>query len=138
VALRSSRAVSASRLRGARKAALPGYIELCDPALRQRAPKGDWWFEIKADGYRAQLHIRPDGAQVFSRTGLDWTDQFSSIAAASHELKVTSAVIDGEAVIMGRAVCPTFRSCGANWELGRVSGCDITLSICATRYHQSG
>src|SRR6195952_2236981 len=109
VALRSSRAVSASRLRGARKAALPGYIEPCDPTLRQHAPKGDWWFEIKADGYRAQLHIRPDGVQVFSRTGLDWTDQFSSIAAAAPEVKATSAVIDGEAVVYGKSGLPDFQ-----------------------------
>src|ERR1700712_289552 len=109
VALRSPRAAAGSRLRGARKAALAGYIEPCDPTLRQHVPKGDWWFEIKADGYRAQLHIRPDGVQVFSRTGLDWTDQFSSIAAASPELKATSAVIDGEAVVYGKSGLPDFQ-----------------------------
>jgi bifunctional non-homologous end joining protein LigD len=110
LALRSSRAVSVSRLRGARKAAIPKYIEPCDPTLRERAPKGnEWLFELKADGYRAQLHIRPNGITVYSRTGLDWTDQFSSIAAAASELKAHSAVIDGEAVVYGKTGLPDFQ-----------------------------
>jgi bifunctional non-homologous end joining protein LigD len=110
VALRPSRAVSVSRVRGARRAAIPGYIEPCDPALRAHAPKGsDWHFEIKADGYRAQLHVRPDGIKVYSRTGLDWTGQFSSIAAAAPELKADSAVIDGEAVVYGKTGVSDFQ-----------------------------
>src|SRR3954451_21375730 len=110
VALRRSRAVSVSRVRGARKTAISRYIEPCGPTLRAHAPKGsDWHFEIKADGYRAQLHVRPDGITVYSRTGLDWTDQFSSIAAAAPELKATSAVIDGEAVVYGKSGLPDFQ-----------------------------
>ena len=97
VALRRSRAVSVSRVRGARKAAIPGYIEPCDPTLRLHAPKGsDWHFEIKADGYRAQLHIRPDGIRVYSRTGLDWTDNYPAIVDALRALPVTQAYLDGE------------------------------------------
>src|SRR3954447_7756102 len=110
VALRPWRAVSVSRVRGARKAAIPGYVEPCDPTLRAHAPKGsDWHFEIKADGYRAQLHVRPDGITVYSRTGLDWTDQFSSIAAAAPELKADSVVIDGEAVVYGKTGVSDFQ-----------------------------
>jgi bifunctional non-homologous end joining protein LigD len=99
-----------SRVRGARKAAIPGYIEPCDPTLRLHAPKGsDWHFEIKADGYRAQLHVRPDGIKVYSRTGLDWTEQFSSVAASAPELKAESAVIDGEAVVYGKTGVSDFQ-----------------------------
>src|SRR4051812_24150160 len=36
-----------------------GFIEPCDPTLSERAPSGeDWLYEIKADGYRAQVHLR--------------------------------------------------------------------------------
>src|SRR3954452_25099804 len=102
--------MSAPRVRGARKAAIPGYIEPCDPTLRLHAPKGsDWHFEIKADGYRAQLHVRPGGITVYSRTGFDWTDQFSSIAAAAPELKADSVVIDGEAVVYGKTGVSDFQ-----------------------------
>jgi ATP dependent DNA ligase-like protein len=42
--------------------------------LRQRAPAGEGWvYEIKADGYRAQLHLEIGNATVCSRTGLNWT-----------------------------------------------------------------
>nr|WP_253075489.1 hypothetical protein [Bradyrhizobium sp. 141] len=37
-----------------------------------------WVYEIKADGYRAQLHLEDENVKVYSRTGLDWTEQFSS------------------------------------------------------------
>src|SRR3954468_7921544 len=95
VALRS-RAISLSRVAGARKTAIPAYIEPCDPTLRERAPQGDEWrYEIKGDGYRAQLHLHDGAAKVYSRTGLDWSEQFSSIASAARELKARSVIIDG-------------------------------------------
>jgi hypothetical protein len=71
---------------GARKAGFPAFIKPCDPSLRAHAPKGqNWFFEIKADGYRAQLHCHGGKITVFSRTGLDWTAQFSTIAAAARD-----------------------------------------------------
>src|SRR5438270_3532080 len=99
-----------SRVHGAVKAAIPGYIEPCDPTLRERPPRGeDWVYEIKADGYRAQLHLRDRDAKVYSRTGLDWTEQFSSIAASADLLKANSAIIDGEAVVYGSGGLPDFQ-----------------------------
>jgi bifunctional non-homologous end joining protein LigD len=38
-------------------------------------------------------------ATVYSRTGLDWTTQFSAIAAAVPQLNASSIAIDGEAVV---------------------------------------
>src|SRR3954471_11326780 len=109
VALRQSRA-GVSRVRGAIKTAIPGYIEPCDPTLREKPPRGeDWVFELKADGYRAQLHLRDGEAKVYSRTGLDWTDQFSTIAAAVPALTADTAVIDGEAVVYGTNGVPDFQ-----------------------------
>src|SRR4051794_4799808 len=101
VALRSGK-TPPSRVAGARKAAIPRFVEPCDPVLRERAPEGSQWrYEIKGDGYRAQLHLQDGEATVYSRTGLDWTQQFSSIAEAARELNAGSAVIDGEAVVYG-------------------------------------
>ncbi|MGY4330947.1 DNA ligase D-like protein (predicted ligase) [Bradyrhizobium sp. LB7.2] len=78
--------------------------------MREKPPRGeDWVYEIKADGYRAQLHLRDGDAKVYSRTGLDWTEQFSSIAAAAHQLKANSAIIDGEAVVYGGGGLPDFQ-----------------------------
>jgi bifunctional non-homologous end joining protein LigD len=110
LALRSSRSISLSRVRGARKAPVPDYIEPCDPTPREHAPTGSGWvYEIKGDGYRAQLRIREDEVRVYSRTGLDWTKQFSSIAAAAPALKAKTAIIDGEAVVYGTNGVPDFQ-----------------------------
>jgi bifunctional non-homologous end joining protein LigD len=89
---------------------MPEFVEPCDPTLREHPPAGDGWaYEIKLDGYRAQLHLRDGKAKVYSRKGLEWTSQFSSIAAAAHGLKAKSAVIDGEAVVYGKKGVPDFQ-----------------------------
>jgi bifunctional non-homologous end joining protein LigD len=52
---------------GAPKAPMPGFIEPCDPTLHERAPTGiGWVYEIKTDGYRAQVHIRAKRVTVYS------------------------------------------------------------------------
>jgi bifunctional non-homologous end joining protein LigD len=117
VSLRSSRS-GVSRVPGARKAPIPGYLEPCDPTLQENAPHGkEWVYEIKADGYRAQLHLEDEHVIVYSRTGLDWTEQFSSIAAAGRELNAKTAIIDGEAVVYGSGGLPDFQQ--LRRELGR-------------------
>ncbi|MBH5371732.1 DNA ligase D [Bradyrhizobium glycinis] len=117
VALRQSR-LGVSRVSGATKAAIPGYIEPCDPTLRENPPRGEGWaYEIKADGYRAQLHLSDGDVKVYSRMGYDWTEQFSSIAAAAHQLKASSAIIDGEAVVYGSGGLPDFQQ--LRRELGK-------------------
>src|SRR3954452_4782431 len=99
VALRS-RKIQLSRLPGARKLPILRFVEPCDPTLRERAPRGaEWRYEIKGDGYRAQLHLDGDAIKVYSRTGLDWTGQFSPIASAARDLDARSVIIDGEAVV---------------------------------------
>jgi bifunctional non-homologous end joining protein LigD len=109
VALRQSRS-GVSRVRGARRTSIPGYIEPCDPTLRENPPHGEGWvYEIKADGYRAQLHLHDGEAKCYSRTGYDWTEQFSSIVEAAQSLMAKSAIIDGEAVVYGGGGLPDFQ-----------------------------
>ena len=70
------------------------------PAERDRPPSGgNWIHEIKADGYRAQVHVRDGKATVYSRRGYDWTETFASIARAAEALPVRHAVLDGEAIV---------------------------------------
>ena len=81
-------------------AAYPGFIEPCHPAERDRPPaSGNWIHEIKADGYRAQVHVRDDKVMVYSRRGHDWTQTFASIARAAEGLAVRHCVLDGEAIV---------------------------------------
>jgi bifunctional non-homologous end joining protein LigD len=78
----------------------PGFIEPCHPTERDRPPSGSHWIhEIKADGYRAQVHARDGKAIVYSRRGHDWTQTFASIARAAESLPVRHAVFDGEAIV---------------------------------------
>jgi bifunctional non-homologous end joining protein LigD len=98
-----------ARLSGARKARFPDFIEFCDPTLRELAPRGaNWLYEIKADGCRAQIHLQGGKAKVYSRNGLDWTEEFSTIAQAAAELGSRNAVLDGEAVVYGATGLPDF------------------------------
>ena len=48
--------------KSARVSAYPGFVPFCDPTLSDHAPSGDGWaHEIKADGYRAQVHVIDGG-----------------------------------------------------------------------------
>jgi hypothetical protein len=90
---------------------MPGFVEPCDPTLQERAPTGDGWiYEIKTDGYRAQVHIRNGRVTIYSRSGYDWSVQFSSIAKAASKLKVRDAIIDGEATVLGNTGLPDFQA----------------------------
>jgi bifunctional non-homologous end joining protein LigD len=90
---------------------MPGFIEPCDPTLHERAPVGtDWVYEIKTDGYRAQVHIRNKGVTIYSRSGYDWTNEFAPIAREASKLKVRDAIFDGEATVLGNTGLPDFQA----------------------------
>jgi bifunctional non-homologous end joining protein LigD len=56
-------------------------------------------YEIKFDGYRMQLHVVCSKPIIYTRSGLNWTPKFASIAKAAIDLPVNDAIIDGEAVV---------------------------------------
>ena len=69
--------------------------------LVKTPPAGDdWLHEIKYDGYRIGCRIRDGRATLISRTGKDWTEAFPEIAEAAARLRVASALLDGEVVIV--------------------------------------
>jgi bifunctional non-homologous end joining protein LigD len=68
--------------------------------LARHVPDGPQWaHEVKHDGFRMLCRREGKRARVFSRTALDWTDKVPAIVAALAALPVTSATIDGEAVV---------------------------------------
>jgi bifunctional non-homologous end joining protein LigD len=80
---------------------LPGWIVACTPTLVDKPPSGPGWVhEIKWDGYRISAYVEGGKATIRTSRGHDWTARFPTIAAAVSTLKVRSAVIDGEAVIL--------------------------------------
>src|SRR2546423_15348688 len=97
--------------RTAPKAYMPPFIEPCDPTLHEQPPTGPGWlYEIKTDGYRAQVHIRHGEVTIYSRNGYDWTEQFAAIAEAAKKLKLREAIIDGEATVLGKTGLPDFQA----------------------------
>jgi bifunctional non-homologous end joining protein LigD len=76
----------------------PGFIEPCQPVLRDVAPAGpDWLNEIKHDGYRLIARKETASVCLWSRNGRNWTSAFSTIVQALEALP-GRVVLDGEAV----------------------------------------
>ena len=89
-----------AKVKGARKAVLPPFVEPALATLTDAAPSGaNWLFEIKHDGYRMQARIDGGRVKLLTRSGLDWTSKFAPVATALKALKLPSALIDGEIVV---------------------------------------
>ncbi len=76
---------------------LPKWVkpQLCK--LVDAPPQGpEWLHEIKYDGYRMHARLDRGKAQLLTRTGLDWTHKYPSIAAALSVLPAKQAYLDGE------------------------------------------
>jgi bifunctional non-homologous end joining protein LigD len=102
----------------AARAAMPDFIEPQLAQLVARPPGGGGWgHEIKLDGYRLQLRVKNGRAVLKTRTGLDWTEKFGSIAAAAADLP--DCIVDGEAVALGPDNAPSFSALQAALSEGR-------------------
>ncbi len=81
--------------------ALPAAIgpQLATPAVAP--PAGDGWrYEVKFDGYRLLARLDVGDVRLFTRSGLDWTARFPSLAEALQRLKLRQAWLDGEAIAL--------------------------------------
>jgi bifunctional non-homologous end joining protein LigD len=86
---------------GARKSKLPSFIPPQLATLVKQPPSGDEWLhELKFDGYRMLCRIDRGRVSVWSRNGKDWTQKFQNVVEAVKSLKATSAMLDGEIVIV--------------------------------------
>lgn len=93
--------VKIKNLSGARKSQLPGFISPQLATLVKEPPSGDEWLhELKFDGYRMLCRIDRGRVSVWSRNGKDWTEKFQNVVEAVKSLKATSAMLDGEIVIV--------------------------------------
>jgi len=95
---------------GARKASMPGFVTPQLATLVDDPPHGDEWIhEIKFDGYRMLGYLDQGKVRFFSRNQKDWTAKFPGIAKAINSLKATTAIIDGEVVIMDKGGRTSFQ-----------------------------
>ncbi|MBB4052092.1 bifunctional non-homologous end joining protein LigD [Devosia subaequoris] len=75
----------------------PAFRSLQLATLVDSVPAGEnWLFEMKYDGYRCLAAVAGDNVRLYTRNGLDWTEQFGALVAPLQKLKIGSALIDGE------------------------------------------
>ncbi len=97
----SDEAKEVARIPGAVKAALPAKLSPQLAVLGESPPAGEAWVhEIKFDGYRILARINSGKVQLMTSHFKDWTAKFPGIARALAKLKVDSAILDGEAVVL--------------------------------------
>ncbi|MEX1025556.1 MAG: DNA ligase D [Planctomycetota bacterium] len=88
-------------LAGARRADPPTDLTPELATLAPEAPAGDdWLHEIKFDGYRILAFCEGGTIRLVSRRGQDWTGRFPRVARALERLGTTSAILDGEVVVL--------------------------------------
>jgi bifunctional non-homologous end joining protein LigD len=108
------------RIKGAKPGALPGFIEPQLASLAAAPPAGaSWVHEVKFDGYRLMARVDRGRVKLLTRTGLDWTDKFSSLKRALDGLPVVTALLDGEVVVESESGAPSFAELQADLSAGR-------------------
>jgi bifunctional non-homologous end joining protein LigD len=86
---------------GARRAAMPKFVQPQLATLVERPPEGDGWLhELKHDGYRILARVEHRRAKLFSRNAHDWTEKFPAVAEAVGRLPVEGAILDGEVTVL--------------------------------------
>ncbi len=76
---------------------VPKFRPLQLATLVDSVPAGEGWlFEMKYDGYRCLAAVNGESVRLYTRNGLDWTEQFRALVGPFQNLKLKSALIDGE------------------------------------------
>jgi bifunctional non-homologous end joining protein LigD len=99
--------------------ALPEQFSPQLATLVDRAPEGDWRYEIKFDGYRMLARIRDGEVRLFTRNGHDWTERLPRQAKALQALKLKDSWLDGEMVSLNGDGLPDFQALQNAFDVGR-------------------
>jgi bifunctional non-homologous end joining protein LigD len=117
---RASKLRRPTKIAGAKKGILPAFVEPTLAQLVESAPRGgNWLHEIKLDGYRMQARIDGGKVQLLTRKGLDWTAKFKPVANALKNLKIPSALLDGEIVVEDEAGVSSFSALQQELKSGK-------------------
>ncbi|MGF6283459.1 DNA ligase D [Pseudomonas silensiensis] len=114
-----TRKEKSASLTGARKAKLPELLKPELATLVEKAPGGEWSYEIKFDGYRIMARIDHDEVKLFTRNGHDWTHKLPRQAEALAALGFESAWLDGEMVVADEQGVPDFQALQNAFDSGR-------------------
>jgi bifunctional non-homologous end joining protein LigD len=109
---KSSRPASSSRSKWGRRSVEESQPEFVEPmkckAVTELPESGDWFYEIKFDGYRCIVVKGSDAARLLSRNRNNFNQRFLKLAKA-FERFTGRFVIDGEVVALDGRGRPSFQ-----------------------------
>lgn len=98
-----------SKLRGARKADPPGWIEPMKAVIGTPPPKETGWiFEVKWDGVRALCFVEEGRVRMLSRNGNPIDRRYPELSILPHHVQARQAVLDGEIAALDERGLPSF------------------------------
>ena len=77
-----------------------------------------WLHELKLDGYRMQARKQGKAVQMFTRSGIDWTDRVKAVAAEIARLPTENCTLDGEVVVLAEDGTTNFADLQASFQEG--------------------
>jgi len=90
---------------------LPDRLSPQLATLVDAPPKGGGWaYEIKLDGYRILARCEGGKVKLLTRNENDWTAKMQSLAREVARLRLKTAWLDGEVVVMGGNGIPDFNA----------------------------
>ena len=101
--------LATEQLTGATAGPQPASLKPELATLVEHPPAGDWLYEIKFDGYRMLARVDKGEVKLFTRNGHDWTAKLPELAKAIATLKLESAWLDGEVVVLDSQGVPNFQ-----------------------------
>ena len=86
------------------------FLEPMKSTLVEVLPKsGDWYYELKFDGFRALALKNGNSVQLLSRNHKDLSRKYPELVEAALNITCQSAVLDGEIVALDKRGCPSFQ-----------------------------
>ncbi|EJL05912.1 DNA ligase D [Pseudomonas chlororaphis] len=110
---------AAKKPSGKKAVVLPQSLAPQLATLVDKAPSGDWRYEIKFDGYRILARIQDDEVRLLTRNGHDWTSRLPQQAKALAALKLKDSWLDGEMVVLNDEGLPDFQALQNAFDIGR-------------------
>jgi bifunctional non-homologous end joining protein LigD len=96
-------------LEGAAKGPMPAKIQpMLASIIEKPFDDPNWLFEIKWDGYRAVAFIENGAVRLVSRNQNDLSGRYPELQGLPKFLKATTAVLDGEVVVLDEQGRPSF------------------------------
>src|SRR5471032_928369 len=114
-----AKAKAPAKSKAAKPAVLPDQLTPQLATLVDKAPSGDWRYEIKFDGYRILARIENGEVRLLTRNGHDWTAKLPLQAKALAEMKLDGSWLDGEVVVLNDKGFPDFQGLQNAFEIGR-------------------